>query len=466
MKIWQKIFLYTLLLFMVVYSFGIVLLIENNFNLSVQKEVELALDMQKNIAGQLSYFGMQAGNYTRPTNAVASDFFRQFKPNGVDYEIFDRNNQLIYSNSNVAVSGNRDELNNLGFHQNSYIIRMIDDAYFLFVAGLVNIGGETYKMSAVYEVSGLYQCRDEQFAYALKLLAVIAVVLAVLLYTLSAYITRPIDALIRATKTIAEGDYSRRVSLATDDEVGALVKNFNFMADAVESNVNQLKNIAEKKQLFIDNLAHELKNPLTSIIGYAELLRAMPYDEEKYILGLSHIASQAKRLEKLSSKMMNLVALRGGDFNMEPEHALHIFKDIRSQFAPRLEEKRMRFVISGEDVVLSVEKDLIRNLIGNLVDNAIKASPEGSTLYARVRQNDVGETVLEICDEGSGIPKEELPRVFDAFYMVDKARARANQSAGLGLALCMEIARIHHASLHIESELNTGTTVTVVFPGA
>ncbi|MGC7870621.1 sensor histidine kinase [Desulfosporosinus sp. SYSU MS00001] len=101
----------------------------------------------------------------------------------------------------------------------------------------------------------------------------------------------------------------------------------------------------------------------------------------------------------------------------------------------------------------------------NLVDNALKASKSGDRISVRVFKNDESKIFLEVKDSGIGIPKEEIPKVFEPFFMVDKSRSRANNGVGLGLSLCAEIAKIHDASIEIESDLGKGTTIKVIFNG-
>lgn len=260
---------------------------------------------------------------------------------------------------------------------------------------------------------------------------------------------------------VAGGNFSERVEIVSDDEIGLLSGNFNNMATVVDDKINQLEKISADKQRSIDNLAHELRTPLTSIIGYADFLRTTKYDEETFIDSLSYIYEEGKRLEKLAFKLMDLIFVRKED--LHEENLKELLIEIRNSFIPKLEEKNINLEISTENLNFLMDKDFIKILITNLVDNAIKASKIGDKIYISAYKNSESRIILEVKDMGVGIPKEDIPKVFEPFFMVDKSRSRANSGVGLGLSLCAEIAKIHDADIQIESELGEGTTIKLLF---
>lgn len=235
------------------------------------------------------------------------------------------------------------------------------------------------------------------------------------------------------------------------------------MASAIEDKINQLEKISADKQRFIDNLAHELRTPLTSIIGYADFLRTARYDEETLISSLSYIYEEGKRLEKLAFKLMDLIILGKEDFKMNEENIKELLIEIRNSLVPKLEEKNIRLEISAEDFSFLMDKDLIKILIVNLVDNSIKASTRGDKVWISVFKDVESKIIMEVKDLGIGIPEEDISKVFEPFFMVDKSRSRVNSGVGLGLSLCAEIAEIHNAKIEIESKLGEGTCIKIIF---
>lgn len=161
--------------------------------------------------------------------------------------------------------------------------------------------------------------------------------------------------------------------------------------------------------------------------------------------------------------MMDLILFKKENFIIKKESTKDILLEVKDIINSKLENKNIDLIISGEDHEILVEKDLIKNLGINLIDNAIKASDKNSKIYINMYRNVDLEIVLEIKDKGIGISKEDMPKIFEAFYMVDESRYRQDNSIGIGLAICVEIAKVNKARIDIESELDKGTIIRVIF---
>ncbi|HDX9578925.1 TPA: HAMP domain-containing histidine kinase [Bacillus pseudomycoides] len=472
MKFWHKISIYSSLLFLVIFNFGAVCLIQNSHNLNLKREIDRSLDEHRNISTGINYYNMLSNNYLYSESkniAKAEDkevikkYLEKLNSKNNYLEIVDKNNHVVFSNLDFTVSQDREELTNAPQDKRKYIIRDVENKSLLFVTSLIKINGEDLKFSYVRDVTYIYEDKKEQYNFYIRLSISITIILAIGMYMLSRYITRPIEKLINITQIVSKGNYSKRVEIDSRDEIGILAENFNEMAAAVEQKISELEMKATEKQRFIDNLTHELKTPLTSIIGYADFLRLTAYNEQIFIEGLNHIFKEGKRLEELSWKMMDLMLLKRENFKMKKENIGDILFDIKDTLKPKLQSKSIHLMISSEDYEVVVERDLIRNFICNFIDNSIKASKEDSNIYLHVYKNKENKTVLEIKDEGIGISEEDLPKVFEAFYMADKSRTRANNGVGLGLTICSEIAKIHEIELEMESQLNKGTIIRITF---
>ncbi len=470
MKFWQKIFLYSLLLFLVTFNFGGYFLIEKSHNLNLKREVDRGLSEHFSIYTSIIYYTLfsirlNPNNLADSNKEVMTNYLENFNNKDIYLEVLDEDNAIVFSNLDFEILEEREELKLAIRDKRKYIIRDIGDKTFLFITNLLDVNGNSLKFSYIRDVTYIYEDRQNQYNFFIRLEIIISMILAVGMYILSKYITKPIEQLINSTKIISKGNYTERVLIDSKDEIGVLAENFNEMASAIDEKISELKTKAEEKQRFIDNLTHELKTPLTSIIGYADFLRSTSYNEEIFIEGLNHIFKEGKRLEELSWKMMDLILLKKENFTMKDENLSNLLLDIKESMKPKLKNKNIDLIVSdGEkECEVLIEKDLIKNLVINLIDNSIKASKEGSVIYLNVYKNYEMKIVLEIIDEGIGIPKEDVPKVFEAFYMVDKSRTRANNGAGLGLSICSEIAKIHGVELEIESELNKGTSIKVIF---
>lgn len=468
MKFWKKIFVYSLILFLVVFNTGGVFLLENSHNLNLNREIERALSEHYSIYSGAKMIIEDRKTYLQVFEKnILEIMMKQYLESSNDekiyIEILDKNNNEIFSNIDIKVEGERVELKNPLVDRRRYIIRDIGEQTFLYITNLLKLEEENLKFSYIRNITYLYEDRKRQYYFFVQLELISFVLLAIGMYFLSKYITKPIHKLIHATKIITNGSYSGKVNINTDDEVGILASNFNKMAKAVEEKINELEKNASEKQRFIDNFTHEIKTPLTSIIGYADFLLAIKYNQEIFTKGMNHILNEGKQLEKLSVKMMDLILLKKVNFDMKNENLESILLEIKQTVKPKLEEKNINLNIYGNGQAM-VERDLIKTLIGNLIDNAIKASYENSKIDSKIYKDEDNKTVLEIRDEGIGIDKEDLDKIIEPFYMVDKSRTRKNNGAGLGLSICAEISKIHKAKLRIESKINYGTVVRITFP--
>lgn len=222
-----------------------------------------------------------------------------------------------------------------------------------------------------------------------------------------------------------------------------------------------LQEVADKQELMLGALAHEMKTPLTSIIGYSDSLLHVKLKEEQKERALMHINREGRRMEALSGKMLQMLGLyKNNAVHMEACSALALLKQVEEVEREKAAQNGIHIVTEGEDFTVRVDFALMESLLLNLVDNAVRASREGSTVILRARESG-REKLFQVCDQGRGIPLNEIPKVTEAFYMVDKARSRKEGGAGLGLYLCRRIVKLHQGRLEIESREGEGTTVTV-----
>jgi len=275
---------------------------------------------------------------------------------------------------------------------------------------------------------------------------------------LSALITRPIKRVNKAAAGIASGRYNERLEDSGGDEIGDLSRSFNMMADAIEDKISELEENARQKEDFVANFAHELKTPLTSVIGYADMLYQKTLTPDRVKDAAWYILSEGLRLEALSLKLMDLVVLGRQDFVLEEMRSDELFENIAGSLKPLLEERKASLILKIDPANVMVEYDLFKTLMLNLIDNATKAG--GHKIKIAGLQNGSRYSV-NVNDDGRGIPETELNKVTEAFYMVDKSRSRKQHGAGLGLSLAAKIAEIHGSSLEFSSIEGIGTIVYI-----
>lgn len=480
MKLWQKIFVCFLLLFLAIFNIGIYLILDNCHKLSLDREVKSSLIEEyaviESIKSAIASIDISLENNKYINGINKSIFVESYIYDILDnhtkfshynyyyIELLDEFDNIVFSNFKYNIDKKREELKRAKIDKRAYVLRHIDNNSYIFTTHLLKIDSKLYKFTYIKDISFMENQKKQMFKFIMKLQIIIFIIVAILTLVISKYITKPLYKLIESIKTIKGGDYSKRVEIITDDEIGILANDFNDMAFVVEENIMQLNDNLEKKQRFIDNFTHELKTPLTSIIGYSDFMLNTKYDEQNFLLALNYISSEGKRLKLLSEKMMNLVRVNKSNFKFKEVNLKELLYEIKNILKSRLMKKNIRLKISARDYKASLEKDLIKNMILNFIDNAIKASKEGGLVELFLyKKNEI--LILEIKDYGKGIANDELQRIFEPFYMVDKSRSKRNDDLGLGLGLsiCSEIAQLHHIKIDIESEIDIGTKVRIIF---
>lgn len=311
------------------------------------------------------------------------------------------------------------------------------------------------QLVTTYDLTTLYQARDAALRRFLLLEAAVLAAGAAVTAVFASRMTRPLRTLTTASAEIADGDYARRTGLHTGDEIETLSTSFDKMADAVQEKITDLQADVQQREDFMGAFAHELKTPMTSIIGYADMLRTLQTDPAEQHEAAGAIYHEGRRLEALSSKLLALMGLGEESITLQPTRLADLW--------PRLQAAcpGVPLQLPQTDAAVQADADLLLDLLCNLVGNAVKASEPGQPV--EIWAEPAADTVtLTVADHGCGIPAEEISRVTEPFYMVDKSRARKQGGSGLGLALCKRIAEVHGSDLHIESTPGEGTRVSVI----
>lgn len=280
-----------------------------------------------------------------------------------------------------------------------------------------------------------------------------------ILFIILRHILQPLQELNETTKRLAEGNYDQRVTVRRKDEIGQLEESFNKMAEAVETSTRSLEESEKRKTLFMGNLTHELKTPMTAISGYAQTVLSTKLSRENQEAALLYIYEECGRLERLSQKMMKLLELDQEDslvFTDTPVSRL--FEAAEKSCDVILKDKQMTLECIEHGEHFSMDLDLMTDVLINLIDNGVKASDCGGKIVLRAYDN-----IIEVQDFGQGIPAEEQEKIMEPFYMVDKSRSRKSGGAGLGLALTALIAKRHNISIQIDSKEGNGTRIILQF---
>jgi len=281
---------------------------------------------------------------------------------------------------------------------------------------------------------------------------------------LSKQIILPYQKLAKAVGSITSGVYPEPIYLNTNDEADDLAAGFNEMSE-------HLREVDQNHRDFVANVSHELKTPITNVRSYAETLIDVGdnIDPKQRTHFLNVVLNESDRMSKMVSDLLLLTKMDAGNIDMEfrifdfTESVQRVYDASSLDAAKR--GLKMTLSLGKRPQNINGDPDRIGQVITNIVSNAVRYTPDGGNITITVTSDERKNQVLAtITDTGIGIPKEEIPKLFERFYRVDKARSRAKGGSGLGLSIANEIVEKHNGYIDIKSELGQGTTVTVVLP--
>lgn len=455
MKFAWKIFFVSFIMIIVSFGVGGFLLINAVFTSTLDEKTSTLADNNSYIT--LSLYATCANADTMgygesSVDYIINNFLQQVSGSSADTKVKIGNAKQLTEFDDITFITKIEK----GMH--SYRIVQSKGRHWFQAVSHISISSRDLYVETLTDISEIYSSRDSYCGMFRIILLIVAMVSSLVLVIFSKFLTRPLVKLSDAAREIAEGNFSERVETSGSGEVKELSYSFNTMAENIESYTDKLKKSARDRDDFVANFTHELKTPLTSVIGYADMLRTYELDADKRRECADYIYREGKRLEKLSANLLEIIVMENSDIKCADINTEHLFKELRGSVAFLLKKYCIKLHIKYEKALVFAEPSLLKTLLYNLIDNACKASKEGQEITL-LGKTDGKRYSFSVCDCGRGIPKDELEKITQPFYMVDKSRSRKMGGAGLGLALCNEIARLHNSALTIESEENVGTTV-------
>lgn len=268
-----------------------------------------------------------------------------------------------------------------------------------------------------------------------------------------------------------DGEHSQ-AEMTTDERVYSIISNPVYDTEQevigaviVVIDITEISRREQLRREFTSNVSHELKTPLTSISGFAEIMKSGGTDEATVVDFSRSIYDEAQRLISLVSDIIKLSELDDGTIEYEPETVdlYTLSLEIASRLSPQAQEKKIHFTVNGEKAEITGVKKILDEIIFNLCDNAVKYNRSGGDVKVSVK-NSADTVTVTVSDTGIGIPTVQQDRVFERFYRVDKARSKSIGGTGLGLSIVKHGVMYHNAQISLESKENEGTTVVINFP--
>ncbi|MBR3972061.1 MAG: HAMP domain-containing protein [Ruminococcus sp.] len=326
----------------------------------------------------------------------------------------------------------------------------------------VSVDGESYMIRCESDFTALKMYNSNIWMQYRITIVSVAVLCGILLFVLANRLTKPLGQIAGAVSKVSEGNYGYSIDIKGGGaEVQTLADNFNRMSTVVAQSLEKVEDECKRRDTFVADFTHEIKTPVTSIIGYADMLSRFELSEEEKVQAASAVYREGRRLERLSMQLLELIVTENEKPKLEPVALRHIESSIKDALKFSAEKYLVNFETDFADCSVVANEALLLSLIYNLADNAFKASYPGGKVRVTAGVEGAGVR-FTVADEGHGIAKEHINRITEPFYREDKSRSRRSGGAGIGLALCKEICSLHGAVLEIESEKGKGTTVSFV----
>lgn len=459
MKFRLKITICTVWLLALALGVGGGLLICRSFSTAMERERTAAVSSYQMTLNTLQM--IHAGSVQKDASTL-TDVLEQLETEQNWAAVRLRDRQDILFSAGEAAS----ELRTLATGPSSCTVQTIQASgqSYLQISGQLTAADDVLYLDLAYDVTAIYADRENQQAAYTWIFLITICLGALVSWGVAWVLTRPLGRLSRATQAIAGGNLSYRVRPGSQDEVGRLSRDFNAMAHELEQSVQQIQQNMERQEQFMGSFAHELKTPMTAIIGYADLLRTESLNREESMDAANYIFSEGKRLEALSLKLLDLLYMNNQALPLQRCDAPQLIGSLVEHLKPVYQAAGIDLRHRCEPGACMLEPDLVRSLLTNLMDNARKAMEQGGNIYV-ISDWWESNLRLRVLDNGRGMPPEALEHLTEAFYRVDKSRSRAQGGAGLGLTLCHRIVQLHSGTMDFSSREGNGTCVTVVLKG-
>lgn len=407
------------------------------------------------------------------SNAVDADFFITNLNGEVVYckEILQSNmalytgNCIVHNQYKVPQSIMESAINGT-YQATGNLDGNLSDIHFI-VAAPIDVNGET--AAVVFSTQPVVGGLTPYVAGIFKMFFFAALfafaITFILVYLVSYRLTKPLRQMSAAAKQYATGDFSTRISIRRSklfgsDEIDELIQAFNTMAQALAS-------LEMSRRNFVANVSHELKTPMTTIGGFIDGILDGTIGEEKEKQYLKIVSDEVKRLSRLVTGMLNMSKIEAGELDLKPQRfdiSEMIFRTLLG-FEQIIDGKHIeiRGLDRMESNPVTADKDMINQVVYNLIDNAVKFTPDGGYIDVSSK-SDSEKIIVKIRNSGKGIPSEEVDKIFERFYKVDKSRSYDVKGAGMGLYIVKTIIELHGGHITARSELGEYTEFIFQLP--
>lgn len=468
MKFRWKVFLSMMTIVTLAYSISGSLMVTSSFRITYDKEVEFAKEeheiMQDTLIMVLSH--MSSSVTTEIWRQIAKDLDDTSTRDSFYFWIGSEDGNEIYQSYSLRKEKIPAYKVEEGEKDTGYYLYSDENRYFLMTRSYILTDDGNVYLNIIRDISDVFKNRDDQLGIFYRIMTGVMILTALFSYVTAYHLTKPLSRLSKVARRISEGDLTVRAGIESGDEIGELAADIDEMAGNLENNIDELNDAVRRQEDFVGNFAHELKTPLTSIIGYADMLRSRKLSQETIFSAANYIFTEGKRLEGMSFKLLELLVTKQQDITLVKIDSEYFFDEIEGALTPVMDKDNINLQVTAEPGYIMADMDLFKSVLFNLADNARKATSGKKDANIAITGKALdNKYIIYVIDNGSGIPKEEVNKITEAFYMVDKSRAREQGGAGLGLALCKQIMEVHEGTMEIMSKEGEGTTFVLTLKG-
>lgn len=411
MKFRHKVLFVNIILLAIGIAFTGYFMIDKNISLALNNQIKNAINENNILQSSLEFplLSVDTSSKYNVSSALienANDFSDNLSfDDSETYIIFD--DQMLYTNSkNISDTPyTLCEKTNIG--EKKYSLVTEGKKLYIYVCSCSLFSDIKLFIINKKDLSDIQELMNTQLSYYSIIMLSIIAIDTLIMFILTIYLTKPLEKLVKVSIAFGNGDYSVRAETKSNDEIGELTNTYNSMAQSVSDHVDNLQDMIERQNQFIADFTHEIKTPMTSIIGYADALRSKEMSRENQIMSASYIFNEGKRLESMSRKLFDLIYTKDKDIEHKNINIYNLIERISDSITPALDVKDIKLICDIDDGNINGDMDLLTSSFINLVDNARKASDKGSEIYILGKKEKNSYTIT-IKDNGVGIAPEHV----------------------------------------------------------
>ncbi|AOR23157.1 sensor histidine kinase [Clostridium taeniosporum] len=380
-------------------------------------------------------------------------------------QIYDKNGDIMTDSVANRVTLFDKDITNAIKGNKAYVVKKIDGNIYILFSSPIYLKDATLGCVRYIYTLDIEEKFINNMFIIMGILAFMSILISWLLSKLlSEKIVGPIKKLKTVSQKVTKGEYDNRIKIRSGDEIEDLAETFNVMSESIKDYVESLKEERQKQKKFLDNVTHEFKTPLTAIIGYSEIIPKLKKQSD-IDESLVFVKEEGIRLLKLVEELLDLSKLGKSEFKIDRKknNLKEIIEEVLIIINPRLKKYEIEIIKDLCDIEVLIDKDKIKQVILNVLDNAIKYS-ECTNINIKL-QIENEKVILNIIDDGIGIAKENISRLFEPTYRVNNLNSINNNGNGLGLCICKEIMKKQNGDIKIKSNLQEGTSIEIIFEG-